>query len=74
MDAHLTRLHIPLNARLRARMLDGHLATGMSARGHDRVLRLARTIADLAGRDRVEVEDIDEAVGYRMTVGARAAA
>jgi magnesium chelatase family protein len=74
MDAHLTRLHIPLNARLRARMLDGHLATGMSARGHDRVLRLARTIADLDGRDRVEAEDIDEAIGYRMTVGARAAA
>jgi magnesium chelatase family protein len=55
-------------------MLDGYLGTGMSARGHDRVLRLARTIADLDGRDRVAPRDIDEAVGYRMTVGARAAA
>jgi magnesium chelatase family protein len=74
MDAHLTRLHVPLDARLRARMMDGHLATGMSARGHDRVLRLARTIADLDGRDRVEGRDIDEAVGYRMTGAWRAAA
>jgi magnesium chelatase family protein len=74
MDAHLTRVHVPLNARLRARMLDGHLGTGMSARGHDRVLRLARTIADLDSRDRVAPRDIDEAVGYRMTVGAKAAA
>jgi magnesium chelatase family protein len=55
-------------------MMDGHLGTGMSARGHDRVLRLARTIADLDARDRVEGRDIDEAVGYRMTVGWRAAA
>jgi magnesium chelatase family protein len=74
MDAHLTRLHMPLDARLRARMLEGHLGTGMSARGHDRVLRLARTIADLDERDRVEPRDIDEAVGYRLTVGTRVAA
>jgi magnesium chelatase family protein len=74
MNAHLTRIHVPLDARLRARMLDGHRATGMTARGHDRVLRLARTIADLEGRDRVAARDIDEAVGYRMSVGWRAAA
>jgi magnesium chelatase family protein len=74
MDAHMTRLHVPLDARLRARMMAGHSGTAMSARGHDRVLRLARTIADLDGRDRVEGRDIDEAVGYRMTVGWRAAA
>jgi magnesium chelatase family protein len=74
MDAHMTRLHVPLDARLRARMIAGHSGTAMSARGHDRVLRLARTIADLDGRERVEGRDIDEAVGYRMTVGWRAAA
>jgi magnesium chelatase family protein len=74
MDGRLTRLHVRLGTRLRARMLDGHLGTGMSARGHDRVLRLARTIADLDGRERVLPSDIDEAVGYRMTVGAKVAA
>jgi magnesium chelatase family protein len=74
MDAGLTRLHVRLGARLRARMLEGHLGTGMSARGHDRVLRLARTIADLDGRARVQPDDIDEAVGYRMAVSWKAAA
>ena len=28
---------------------------------------LARTIADLAGTERVELEHLDEAVGYRMS-------
>jgi magnesium chelatase family protein len=74
MDSRLTRRHVPLNARLRARMLEGHLGGEMSGRGHDRVLRLARTIADLAGRDRIEPSDIDEAVGYRMAASLRAAA
>jgi magnesium chelatase family protein len=74
MDSRLTRQHVPLNARLRARMIEGHLGTEMSGRGHDRVLRLARTIADLDGRDRIGPSDIDEAVGYRMSSPWRAAA
>jgi magnesium chelatase family protein len=46
----------------------------MSARGHDRVLRLARTIADLDGRDAVETSDVDEALSYRMAAVGRLAA
>jgi magnesium chelatase family protein len=74
MDARLTRRHVRLDARLRARMLEGHAGAEMSGRGHDRVLRLARTIADLAGRERIVPEDIDEAVGYRLSGAWRAAA
>jgi magnesium chelatase family protein len=74
MDGRLTRRHVRLDKRLRARMLEGHAGTQMSGRGHDRVLRLARTIADLAGRDRILESDIDEAVGYRMSGAWRAAA
>lgn len=74
MDARLTRRFVPLDARLRARMVEGHLGSGMSGRGHDRVLRLARTIADLDGRERIAPEDIDEAVGYRLSAAWRAAA
>jgi magnesium chelatase family protein len=39
---------------------------GLSARAHDRILRVARTIADLDGRDRVGINDVSEAIGYRL--------
>ena len=38
---------------------------GLSARGFHRALRVARTIADLAGSDRVEDEHVREALGLR---------
>lgn len=39
---------------------------GLSARGYHRVLRVARTIADLAGAERVGEAHVAEAVGYRL--------
>jgi magnesium chelatase family protein len=74
MDARLSRTRIHLDTRARARLVRtaGHGTIG--GRSYDRVLRVARTVADLAGRDRVEADDVDEAVGFRLGPSARAVA
>jgi magnesium chelatase family protein len=69
-----------LNARMDGRQLRRHCAVddlcrrllgtaaerlALSARGYDRVLRVARTVADLAGSEKIEVPHVAEALQFR---------
>jgi magnesium chelatase family protein len=65
MDARLLRAHCDVDAeghRLLERVVD---KLGMSARAHSRILKVARTIADLADADRIGSAHVAEAIRYR---------
>jgi magnesium chelatase family protein len=66
MDGRLTRRLVPLDAVLSQRLLGARGTANLSGRAHDRILRVARTIGDLAGRRRITAEDLDEALSYRL--------
>jgi magnesium chelatase family protein len=62
--------HAELDERGRRLLAAAYEHGRISARGHQRVLRVARTIADLAGRERVEAHDVALALGLRIDEAA----
>jgi magnesium chelatase family protein len=56
----------PLSSEQRNLMDHAITRFGLSTRGFYRVLRVARSIADLAGREQVISEDYQEALSYRI--------
>ncbi len=65
MGSRLVRQHCALDAEGQALMKMALSRLGLSARAYDRMLKVARTIADLAGSARIESAHLAEAVQYR---------
>ena len=66
MSSRQLRSFCPLTASCRELIRSSVNDLGLSARAHDKVLRVARTIADLQEADEVSVEHLQEAINYRL--------
>src|SRR3954471_14692100 len=66
MTPALVRAHVQPDAPGGQLLSSAYRAGRLSARGHHRVLKVARTIADLAGRDGVTTDDLRAALGWRL--------
>ena len=65
MNSRQIKTHCPIN-RESAVLLEAAIEKlGLSARAYNRILKIARTIADLAGRQQIETNHIAEAIQYR---------
>ena len=65
MSGRLLREHCGLDDAGERVLKQAMTELGLSARAHDKILRISRTIADLADRDGVAADDVLEAVHYR---------
>ncbi len=58
----------PLDEEGQALMKGAYEHMGLTARSYDRILRVARTIADLDGDEKIQTHHLAEAIQYRETV------
>jgi magnesium chelatase family protein len=65
MTGKLLREHCRLNDAGERVLKQAMTELGLSARAHDKILRLSRTIADIADREDVHADDVLEAIQYR---------
>jgi magnesium chelatase family protein len=73
MDAREVRRHVTLDDSAARALAQAYTAGALSARGRHRVLRVARTIADLRARERVTERDILTALSLRQRGQSEAA-
>jgi magnesium chelatase family protein len=65
LDPDGLQRHAPLDDRARALLLKASEVHGLSARSTRRLHKVARTLADLAGRAAIEANDVAAAVAFR---------
>jgi magnesium chelatase family protein len=73
MDGRLVGAHVVLEPAARETLQRAYAVGALSARGRHRVLRVARTIADLEGHDRVGQDDVLMALSLRQRAGGELA-
>ncbi len=73
MDGRLVRRHVQLEPAAERALAQAYDLGALSARGRHRALRVARTLADLAGRDHVSRDDMLTALSLRQRGPAEAA-
>ena len=65
MTSRLIRKYAQPDADGMALLKDAMIRLNMSARAYDRILKVARTIADLAGEEDIKPRHLQEAISYR---------
>ncbi len=65
MDTRMLRRHVRLDEKGQQLLIASQERGSLSARGQHRVLRVARTLADIAGSDRVTAHHLAEALAMR---------
>jgi magnesium chelatase family protein len=66
MSSQQLREFCPLDSTCKNLLRDSCNELGLSARAHDKILRVARTIADLEDSDSIQAPHLQEAINYRM--------
>ena len=65
MPPKLIRKHCEIDAESEKLLENAIMRLGLSARAHDRILKVARTIADLEGSERLQPKHLSESIQYR---------
>ena len=66
LEGELLKKYCALGTKEVAMMRQAFERFSLTARSYHRILRVARTIADLDGREKISEEHLSEALGYRM--------
>ena len=69
MNHAVLRDTCPLDNAAQSLLENAFKVMNLSARSYDRIIKVARTVADLSGSDKIENAHIAEAIGLRNDIG-----